>query len=113
MEATEATPFIPSYSSMTGRGQSNEFRSVFSNSNATGSNNNQETRFIEQGPLRGDVSGIVGSAKTYYRNSRSPIPLRNSGEWLREHLFGSIALLLRLHCMQLLRKLGYAHPVFC
>lgn len=33
--------------------QSNEFRSVFSN--ATGSNNNQETRFIEQGPLRGDV----------------------------------------------------------
>ncbi len=33
--------------------KSNEFRSVFSN--ATGSNNNQETRFIEQGPLRGDV----------------------------------------------------------
>jgi hypothetical protein len=33
--------------------QSNEFRSVFYN--ATGSNNNQETRFIEQGPLRGDV----------------------------------------------------------
>lgn len=33
--------------------QSNDFRSVFHN--ATGSNNNQETRFIEQGPLRGDV----------------------------------------------------------
>ncbi|HZT04752.1 MAG TPA: hypothetical protein VFA39_21055 [Steroidobacteraceae bacterium] len=33
--------------------QSNKFRSVFSN--ATGSNNNQETRFIAQGPLRGDV----------------------------------------------------------
>lgn len=33
--------------------QANEFRSVFSN--ATLSNNNQETRFIEQGPLRGAV----------------------------------------------------------
>ena len=33
--------------------QSNVFYSVFSN--ATGSNNNQETRFIEEGPLRGDV----------------------------------------------------------
>jgi hypothetical protein len=33
--------------------QSNKFQSVFSN--ATGSNNNQETRFIEEGPLRGDV----------------------------------------------------------
>lgn len=33
--------------------QSNVFYSVFSN--ATGSNNNQETRFIEDGPLRGDV----------------------------------------------------------
>lgn len=33
--------------------QSNEFTSVFSN--ATGSNNNQRTRFIEEGPLRGDV----------------------------------------------------------
>lgn len=33
--------------------QSNEFRSVFSN--ATGSNNNQETRFIERGPLLGDL----------------------------------------------------------
>ena len=31
----------------------NEFRSVFSN--ATGSNNNQETRFIERGPILGDV----------------------------------------------------------
>jgi hypothetical protein len=31
----------------------NEFQSVFTNS--TGSNNNQETRFIERGPLRGDV----------------------------------------------------------
>jgi hypothetical protein len=30
-----------------------EFRSVFSN--ATGSNNNQGTRFVEEGPLRGDV----------------------------------------------------------
>jgi hypothetical protein len=34
-------------------GRLSEFQSVFSN--ATGSNNNQETRFIEQGPLRGDV----------------------------------------------------------
>jgi hypothetical protein len=33
--------------------QSNRFLSVFSN--ATGSNNNQETRFIEEGPLRGAV----------------------------------------------------------
>ena len=33
--------------------QLNEFKSVFSN--ATGSNNNQRTRFIEQCPLRGDV----------------------------------------------------------
>lgn len=33
--------------------RSHNFQSVFSN--ATGSNNNQETRFIEQGPLRGDV----------------------------------------------------------
>jgi hypothetical protein len=33
--------------------RSNEFQSVFTNS--TGSNNNQETRFIERGPLRGDV----------------------------------------------------------
>ena len=33
--------------------QSNNFQSVFSN--ATGSNNNQETRFVEEGPLRGDV----------------------------------------------------------
>jgi len=33
--------------------QSVLFRSVFSN--ATGSNNNQETRFIEEGPLRGEV----------------------------------------------------------
>lgn len=33
--------------------QSDEFQSVFSN--ATGSNNNQETRFIGQGPLRGDI----------------------------------------------------------
>jgi hypothetical protein len=33
--------------------QLNEFQSVFSN--ATSSNNNQETRFIEEGPLRGDV----------------------------------------------------------
>lgn len=32
---------------------SNRFRSVFAN--GTGSNNNQETRFIEEGPLRGDV----------------------------------------------------------
>lgn len=32
---------------------SNKFKSVFSNS--TGSNNNQKTRFLEQGPLRGDV----------------------------------------------------------
>lgn len=32
---------------------SNQFISVFSN--ATGSNNNQETRFLESGPLRGDV----------------------------------------------------------
>src|SRR6185437_10420708 len=31
----------------------NEFKSVFSN--VTGSNNNQKTRFIEQGPLRGDI----------------------------------------------------------
>jgi hypothetical protein len=31
----------------------NEFQSVFSN--ATGSNNNQRTRFVEEGPLRGDV----------------------------------------------------------
>lgn len=31
----------------------NEFQSVFSN--ATGSNNNQSTRFIGEGPLRGDV----------------------------------------------------------
>ncbi|HEY1891151.1 MAG TPA: lysozyme inhibitor LprI family protein [Steroidobacteraceae bacterium] len=31
----------------------NKFESVFSN--ATSSNNNQETRFIEKGPLRGDV----------------------------------------------------------
>ena len=31
----------------------NDFRSVFSN--ATGSNNNQRTRFVDQGPLRGDV----------------------------------------------------------
>jgi hypothetical protein len=30
-----------------------EFRSVFSN--ATGSNNNQKTRFMQRGPLRGDV----------------------------------------------------------
>jgi hypothetical protein len=30
-----------------------KFRSVFSN--ATGSNNNQKTRFMEEGPLRGDV----------------------------------------------------------
>lgn len=33
--------------------RSNEFQSLFYN--ATGSNNNQETRFIEQGPLLGDV----------------------------------------------------------
>ena len=33
--------------------QLNEFKSVFSN--ATGSNNSQKTRFIEKGPLRGDV----------------------------------------------------------
>lgn len=33
--------------------QSNTFKAVFSN--ATGSNNSQETRFIEEGPLRGDV----------------------------------------------------------
>lgn len=33
--------------------QSNKFHSVFSN--VTASNNNQETRFIEEGPLRGDV----------------------------------------------------------
>jgi hypothetical protein len=33
--------------------QSNEFKTVFSN--AIGSNNNQKTRFIEEGPLRGDV----------------------------------------------------------
>lgn len=33
--------------------QLNGFRSVFSN--ATGSNNNQRTRFVELGPLRGDV----------------------------------------------------------
>src|SRR6185312_6175311 len=31
----------------------NEFKSVFSN--VTGSNNNHKTRFIEQGPLRGDI----------------------------------------------------------
>jgi len=31
----------------------NEFRSVFSD--VTGSNNNQKTRFIDEGPLRGDV----------------------------------------------------------
>src|SRR5262249_31002125 len=31
----------------------NEFKSVFSN--ATGSNNNQRSRFIDEGPLRGDV----------------------------------------------------------
>ena len=33
--------------------QLNEFKSVFSN--VTGSNNNQRTKFIEVGPLRGDV----------------------------------------------------------
>jgi hypothetical protein len=33
--------------------QSNRFQSVFSN--ITGSNGNEETRFIEDGPLRGDV----------------------------------------------------------
>lgn len=33
--------------------QSDRFRTVFSH--GTGSNNNQETRFVEQGPLRGDV----------------------------------------------------------
>lgn len=33
--------------------QLDTFKSVFSN--ATGSNNNQKTRFIEEGPLRGDV----------------------------------------------------------
>jgi len=33
--------------------RSNKFQSVFSN--ATGSNNNQETRFLERGPLHGDV----------------------------------------------------------
>lgn len=34
-------------------GRLNRFQSVFSN--ATGSNNNQRTQFIEEGPLRGDV----------------------------------------------------------
>ena len=33
--------------------QLNEFKSVFSN--ATGSNNNQRNRFIDEGPLRGDL----------------------------------------------------------
>ena len=33
--------------------RSDKFHSVFSN--ATGSNNNQKTRFVEEGPLRGDV----------------------------------------------------------
>jgi len=33
--------------------QLDDFKSVFSN--ATGSNNNQRTRFVEEGPLRGDV----------------------------------------------------------
>ena len=32
---------------------SNQFKAVFSNE--TGSNNNQQTRFIEDGPLRGDI----------------------------------------------------------
>lgn len=32
---------------------SNQFRSIFSNE--TGSNNNQRTRFVEDGPLRGDI----------------------------------------------------------
>jgi hypothetical protein len=39
---------------------SNEFRSVFANS--TGSNNNQETRFVERGPLRGDVIVVEPTA---------------------------------------------------
>lgn len=33
--------------------QLNDFKSVFSNT--TGSNNNQRTRFVEEGPLRGDI----------------------------------------------------------
>ncbi len=45
-------------------GRSNAFESVFSN--ATGSNNNQETRFIEEGPLRGDVI-VVEPAGCCYR----------------------------------------------
>lgn len=34
-------------------GPSNQFKSIFSNQ--TGSNNNQRTRFVEDGPLRGDI----------------------------------------------------------
>ena len=69
--------------------QSNEFRSVFSN--ATGSNNNQETRSIEQGPLRGDVivadptsSAPFGywisvySRDRKYGYSRSPLRYRSA-----------------------------------
>jgi hypothetical protein len=48
--------------------QSGEFKFVFSN--ATGSNNNQRTRFVDHGPLRGDVivdepSGCCYRIKVY------------------------------------------------
>lgn len=42
----------------------NRFKPVFSNS--TGSNNNQETRFIEHGPLRGDVIVAVPTSTAPY-----------------------------------------------
>jgi len=42
----------------------NRFKSVFSNT--TGSNNNQETRFIDDGPLRGDVIVAVPTENAPY-----------------------------------------------
>jgi hypothetical protein len=54
-------------------GGSNQFISVFSN--ATGSNNNQETRFMESGPLRGDVIVVVPASSAF-------------GYWITAYVFG-------------------------
>ncbi|MGH8317809.1 MAG: LysE family translocator [Steroidobacteraceae bacterium] len=44
--------------------QTNHFEPIFSNS--TGSNNNQETRFVAQGPLHGDIIVATPTARAPY-----------------------------------------------
>jgi hypothetical protein len=67
--------------------QRDQFESVFHN--GVGSNNNQETRFVEHGPLRGDVIVAAPTESAPYGYWISVFP------WNSSHPYSSIALRYR------------------